>query len=155
MIEGEYINLDLFNMAGMEDYQRLRPLSYIDANVFLICFSLVSPPSFNNVRDIWVPEVMHHCPHVPIFLVGTKLDLRKEEEIRTSFTTSTLEKNKRYISYDEGRELAKKIGALSYFECSSESHLGHDEIFREAVNSAVKNESFKLLNKEKKSCKIL
>ena len=144
--EGEFINLDLFNIAAMEDNQQLRPL---------ICFSLVSPPSFNNVGDIWVPEVMHHCPHVPIFLVGTKLDLRKEEEIRTSFTTSTLEKNKRYISYDEGRELAKKIGALSYFECSFKSYIRHDEIFKEVVNSSAKNENFKLLNKEKKYCKIL
>ena len=35
---------------GQEDYDRLRPLSYPQTDVFLICFSLVSPASYQNVK---------------------------------------------------------------------------------------------------------
>ena len=50
MIDGKTISLGLWDTAGQEDYDRLRPLSYPQTDVFLVCFSLVSPPSYENVR---------------------------------------------------------------------------------------------------------
>jgi GTPase SAR1 family protein len=50
MVDGKTISLGLWDTAGQEDYDRLRPLSYPQTDVFLICFSLVSPPSYENVR---------------------------------------------------------------------------------------------------------
>ena len=50
MVDGKTISLGLWDTAGQEDYDRLRPLSYPQTDVFLICFSLVSPPSFENVK---------------------------------------------------------------------------------------------------------
>ena len=49
MVDGRPVSLGLWDTAGQEDYDRLRPLSYPQTDVFLICFSLVSPPSFENV----------------------------------------------------------------------------------------------------------
>ena len=60
MVDGKPISLGLWDTAGQEDYDRLRPLSYPQTDVFLLCFSIVSPPSFDNV----ISKVMRN----PLFL---------------------------------------------------------------------------------------
>lgn len=55
MIGGEPYTLGLFDTAGQEDYDRLRPLSYPQTDVFLVCFSVVSPSSFENVKEKVTP----------------------------------------------------------------------------------------------------
>ena len=42
MVDGKPINLGLWDTAGQEDYDRLRPLSYPQTDVFLACFSIIS-----------------------------------------------------------------------------------------------------------------
>ena len=112
MVDGKPVNLGLWDTAGQEDYDRLRPLSYPQTDVFLICFSLVSPTSLSNIPAKWYPEIIHHCPNVPIFLVGTKLDLRNDPS-----TISRLrEKGMAPITYDEGFNAAKLLGAAGYLE---------------------------------------
>ena len=71
----------LKNTAGQEEYDRLRPLTYPDTDIFLVCFSLISRASFENVAIKWVPEITHHyCPKTPFLLVGLKADLIEEYE---------------------------------------------------------------------------
>merc|ERR1711884_577940 len=62
----------LWDTAGQEDYDRLRPPSYPDTDVILMCFSIDSPDSLENIPEKWTPEVKHFCPNVPIILVGNK-----------------------------------------------------------------------------------
>merc|ERR1712065_134362 len=80
MVDGKTVSLGLWDTAGQEDYDRLRPLSYPQTDVFLVCFSIVSPTSFQNVKTKWVPEVKHHCPDTKLILVATKMDLRDDKE---------------------------------------------------------------------------
>ncbi|KAK1800334.1 hypothetical protein P4O66_005482 [Electrophorus voltai] len=77
---GKEIQLNLYDTAGQDDYDRLRPLSYQDANLVLICYDVTNPTSFDNVLIKWYPEVRHFCRDVPIILIGCKTDLRKDKE---------------------------------------------------------------------------
>ena len=51
MIGGKEITIGLFDTAGQEDYDRLRPLSYPNTDIFLICFSVVAPVSYENIKE--------------------------------------------------------------------------------------------------------
>ncbi|KAJ2455593.1 Rho GTPase protein rac1 [Coemansia sp. RSA 2336] len=129
MVDGKPINLGLWDTAGQEDYDRLRPLSYPQTDVFLVCFSLVSPPSFENVRTKWFPEIDHHAPDVRKILVGTKLDLR--EDLHT--INKLKDKKTAPISFQQGVEMAKTIGAAKYLECSALTQKGLKSVFDEAI----------------------
>ena len=120
MVDGKPINLGLWDTAGQEDYDRLRPLSYPQTDVFLVCFSIVNPSSFENVRAKWYPEVSHHCPNTPIILVGTKVDLREDAATIEKLAS----KKQAPISYEQGLQMVQEIGAVKYMECSALTQTG-------------------------------
>lgn len=62
--------------SGQLDYDSVRPMSYPQTDVFLMCFSVVDPDSLQNVRAKWCPELHRFSTSIPIILVGTKIDLR-------------------------------------------------------------------------------
>jgi len=129
IVEGNPVNLGLWDTAGSEEYDTLRPLSYPGTDVFLICFSLFSPDSFENVTKKWYKEITEHAPDTPIILVGTKLDLRGKPEAIQSLK----EANQEPITTEKGEGLAKKIGAKKYMECSALTQDGLAKVFEEAV----------------------
>jgi cell division control protein 42 len=115
--------------AGQEDYDRLRPLSYPQTDVFLVCFSVVSPPSFENVKEKWFPEIRHHCPNVPCIIVGTQMDLREDKA-----TLEKLSRNKQKpIAQTDGEALAKSLSAVAYIECSAYKQKNVKDVFDEAI----------------------
>lgn len=78
VINGLPTSLGLWDTAGQEDYDNIRPMSYADADVFLVCYAINSPTSLENVVAKWIPEINSHCPGTSIVLLGTKSDLRKD-----------------------------------------------------------------------------
>ncbi|XP_072129191.1 ras-related C3 botulinum toxin substrate 1-like [Mobula birostris] len=146
-VDGHAVNLGLWDTAGQEDYDRLRPLSYPQTDVFVICFSLVSPPSFINVHPKWSSEIKHHCPNTPIILVGTKLDLRDDKETIEKLK----ERNMAPISREEGELKAKEIGAVKYVESSASKQEGLKTIFEEAIRAVILQPT----KKRKFHCRIL
>lgn len=143
MVDSRPITLGLWDTAGQEDYDRLRPLSYPQTDVFLICFALDGPTSFENVRNKWYPEIQHHAPGVPFILVGTKLDLRNEAKPGTEhkFTTKM-----------QGEALKEELKAFKYLECSARTQEGLKQVFDEAIRCVLTSQH--TVNRKKK-CLVL
>jgi len=140
------VELALWDTAGQEDYDRLRPLSYPDTDVILMCFSIDSPDSLENIPEKWTPEVKHFCPNVPIILVGNKKDLRNDEGTKRELMKMKQEP----VRPEEGRSMAEKINAFSYLECSAKSKEGVREVFETATRAALQ-----VKKKKKGVCRLL
>ncbi|KAH9662625.1 Rac-like GTP-binding protein ARAC1 [Citrus sinensis] len=137
VVNGSTVNLGLWDTAGQEDYNRLRPLSYRGADVFILAFSLISKASYENVSKKWIPELKHYAPGVPIILVGTKLGAVP-------------------ISTAQGEELRKLIGAPAYIECSSKTQQNVKAVFDAAIRVVLQPpKTKKKKNKAQKACSIL
>ena len=121
------VQLALWDTAGQEDFDRLRPLCYPDSDVILICFSLDNYDSLENVVEKWQPEVLQYTGHhkVPYNLVGTKRDLRGRRG--------------EGVSYLEGEAIARRIGARGYIECSARYNEGVTEVFQFAAREACRH----------------
>lgn len=133
MLDGKTCVLGLWDTAGQEDYDRLRPLSYPKTDVFLIVFSVDNPDSYQNVVEKWSVEVNHHCPGVPIILVGNKIDIRDDP----AFVADLKAKGIDPMEFSKGEALAKKINALKYVECSAKTRKGVRNVFDEAIRAVL------------------
>ena len=132
-VDGKLVELALWDTAGQEDYDRLRPLSYPDTDVILMCFSVDSHDSLENIHAKWVPEVQHFCPNVPFLLIATKKDLRNDPAIKQVLMREKLE----VIRPEQGKAMAEKVGAYAYLECSAKTREGVREVFITATRAAL------------------
>ncbi len=148
-VEGITVNLGLWDTAGQEDYDRLRPLSYPQTDIFLVAFSVVGPSSYSNVQTKWVPELQHHATGVPFILVGTKTDLREDKETLAQLT----QQGKSPFKKETGEKLATKIGAVKYMECSALTQKGLRPLFEDAVKIVLMPNATP--KPKRKNCRIL
>jgi len=137
-IDGKYYNINLWDTTGHEEYVRLRSLTYHMTDVFILCYSIISKTSLENIKNHWYKELQLYSPSTPIILVGTKVDLRKNID--------------EHISIEDGITKASEIDAKSFFECSALSRNSISQIFEDAVRIS---ESKIKINKKKKKCIIL
>lgn len=134
--------LVLWDTAGQEAYDRLRPLCYQRASAVVVCFAVNSPTSCDNVQLKWMPEVRHYCVDVPVVLVATKTDLRHGRDAQRSLTT------------DDGSELARQLRVDAYAECSSKTGDGVANVFQTAAREALRVER-QFSRKRPRRCDLL
>lgn len=159
--DGKEIELALWDTAGQEEYDRLRPLSYPESDVILIVFSIDFPTSLANVQDKvntvsssscekfdlrlqWHPEVAHFCEGTPLILVGTKTDLRTDEQTRRMLGAQ----GQAPITPEQGANVAREIGA-KYAECSAKTGKGVHDVFNLALRESLKGKWGKIVKQRR------
>lgn len=148
-VEKKQVQLALWDTAGQEDYDRLRPLSYPDTDVVVLCYAIDSPASLENIHEKWAAEVAHFCgPSVTKILVGTKSDLRAAADTGEEAGEKTL------VSREQGQAMAAKIGAYRYIECSAKYGDNVDTVFQEALRGVWEAEKRSGSHKRRRSSLI-
>ena len=147
MVDGKPVNLGLWDTDGRVECDQLRPLSYPQTDIFLICFSIVSPKTLESVKTRWFPEIAHSIKNPKFLLVGTKSDLREDPNTLQKLLE---EENCSPVSYQNGLEFSKQINALDYVECSAATQHNLKILFDTAIR-CVTSESL-ITTKKKKDC---
>ncbi|MBW0515544.1 hypothetical protein O181_055259 [Austropuccinia psidii MF-1] len=128
-LDGKPVQLALWDTAGQEEYERLRPLSYSKSHVILIAFAIDTPDSLENVTVKWIEEVRSICgPTIPVILVGCKKDLR---DVDGGLNPSA------FVQTSQAEQVAASINARCYMECSALKNEGVDAIFEAATRAAM------------------
>lgn len=142
--EGQQPHITLaYDTPGGEDWLKMRvDVVYpnVSPDVFLVCFSVDSETSYENARKVYVPEIKQHCPEIPFLLVGTKMDLFNQPVNSGEWRVNSSE-----VRY----QIAPKLGADQYMECSAYGTIELGNVIMQAMNTAG---SSKWERRRNKSC---
>ena len=143
-VDGEPVTFEMCDTPGQDDFDTLRPLVYPNTDVFLLCFSVVSPSSFANIREKWIPEIKKSREkgakkHVPIILVGTQSDLRNDVNTRVELAKY----KEQPVTETEAKKLAKDLGCENFIETSALTQHILKEVFDEAIMASLKGRKIK------------
>lgn len=131
-VDEKSYNLQLFDADSQEDKKNARQLIYPQADIFIVCFSLVSPQSLENVETIWLPEINQICQNKPFILSGVKSVLRDKYPERVE----EFEKNGWVpVPTEKGEAMKTKVGALDYVECGPKNGFNVKEVIESAIKA--------------------
>ncbi|XP_063739750.1 cdc42 homolog isoform X2 [Eleginops maclovinus] len=142
VVDGKPVRLQLCDTAGQwglvdgsinDELDRLRPLCYRNADVFLLCYSVVRPCSLRSLVDRWVPEIRQQCPDTPLVLVGTQLDLREDVQVLIQLAQN----QQRPVGTEEGQQLAEELGVVGFVECSALTQKNLKDPFDSALLASI------------------
>ncbi|XP_053124504.1 rho-related GTP-binding protein RhoU-like [Hemicordylus capensis] len=134
-VDGAPVRLQLCDTAGQDEFDALRQVCYPKADVFLLCFSVVAPTSFQNISEKWYPEVRRHCPSTPVLLVGTQSDLRQDVKVLIALSRS----REKPVPPAAARSLSAKLGTVGYVECSALTQHNLKEVFDTAITVGLRH----------------
>ncbi|KAJ4457309.1 putative Rho-related protein rac1A [Paratrimastix pyriformis] len=114
----------------LEEYDRLRSLSFPQTDVFLICFSVDSRQSLQNVKTKWYPEISGFAKggKVPVMLVGTKTDIRPDKKDPNS---------SKFVYPEEAKQVVTSLGLTEFVECSARTQTGLANVFLRTITNVL------------------
>ncbi|XP_033968013.1 rho-related GTP-binding protein RhoV-like [Pseudochaenichthys georgianus] len=134
-VNGIPTRIKLIDTAGQEEFGHLRSLCYAHVDVFILCFSLVNPLSFENITSKWIPQIRAGNPTSPIVLVGTQSDLCTNVDVLVHLD----QRGTSPVLFSRARRLAHRIRAHDYLECSALTQHNLKDVFDHAVSAAIKH----------------
>ena len=123
------VHLSVFDSQGQEDFREIRKIIYENTDVFMLCYSTISRNSLKNLENLWLEEVNTKRSGIPFVLVGLKTELR--DNCKDS------EKSRHFISAEEGKRTAERLGAYAHVECSTKAEVNLDKVFETVCRAAM------------------
>uniref|UniRef100_A0A7N9ASR1 Rho-related GTP-binding protein RhoV-like n=1 Tax=Mastacembelus armatus TaxID=205130 RepID=A0A7N9ASR1_9TELE len=143
-VNGIPTRIKLIDTAGQEEFGHLRSLCYAHVDVFILCFSLVNPVSFDNITSKWIPQIRARNLSTPVVLVGTQSDLRHNIEVLLHLD----QHGTKPVHYSQARRLAHRIRSHDYVECSALTQHNLKDAFDCAIAAAIKHKHTGKPNKQ-------
>ncbi|KAI8792887.1 rho-related BTB domain-containing protein 1 [Biomphalaria glabrata] len=138
-IDSCQVSLRIWDTFGYHEQDR--SFAYREADVIILCFSVLQPMSLRNIQRIWYPEICRHTENTPVVLCGTQADLRY-----LCLDASLIEMEKGFffrhaspkdiIIPSVAKAVAQDIGA-PYYETSVLNHYGVCDVFINAARAAL------------------
>lgn len=119
-LNGEQVRLQLWDLAGQTDFERVRPSFYHGSQAVVYVYDITSQRSINDIQN-WHKEVREYLESCPSILIGNKLDLVE----------------KRVINQDEGQGLRDVLELEAFWECSAKTGEGVEECFSDLATILV------------------
>ncbi|MHA2296171.1 MAG: GTP-binding protein [Candidatus Hodarchaeales archaeon] len=117
------VSISLYDIGGQERFEGVRHMFYPGSHLAMLVYDVTRPDSLDRLVNVWSKEVHKHNPvrenepPVQIILVGNKSDMV----------------NMRMIEFDEGVEMAKKLGAIKHLESSAKDNKNVNTAFHDLV----------------------
>ncbi|KAJ3441160.1 gtpase crac1b [Anaeramoeba flamelloides] len=118
--------------------------TFPEADCVVMCFAVDSYDSFESLEVKWYDVMKEHFPNTTLALLGTKMDLREDEERLEELELE----GESPIAWKEIEKLAKKLKIDNCYECSSKSGKGLSKFFEDIVKTTLHNKKNKKENEK-------
>lgn len=119
------VTLTLWDTAGQEAYDSVRPMSYTGTDLVLLCYTIENQDMLPNITEKWMPEILNYCPNAAVFLIGLKKDIRE--------SIDPLIDQEKLVPFAMGEKITKENDIAEFYECSAKTGENVKEIFTNAA----------------------